>query len=165
MQNNLFFQPKYTIDTSALLTLMNTGEKYENKVFKNLWDDISNLCKDGKIISHIEVFKEIKDGNIKEHISWAKEHENIFQNYDLKNETTIIRDMGAMGDGFIKFLQQGKQKSVHADPWIVAQAKVNNLILITEESNKNFRIPHICKELGIRSVDILGLMKEEGWSY
>lgn len=165
MKRNLFLQPKYTIDTSVLLALMNEGEKYNNKTFKQLWLDVCKLCEDGKIISHIEVFKEIKDGGVPEQISWAKSNENIFQDYNLYKETVIIRDIGNMGPGFVKFLQQGKQKAIHADPWIVAQAKVEDLILITEESSGNYKIPHICKVLKIRSVDILGLMREEGWTY
>lgn len=166
MNRNLFFQPKYTIDTSALLTLMNEGEKYEKKVFKNLWNDFCKLCKDGIIVSHIEVFKEIKNGGMKEHIEWAKANENIFQYYNLNGEVEVIREIGKMDAGFVKFLEQGKQKSVHADPWVVAQAKVEGLIVIIEErQNKNYRIPHVCRTLGVRSIDILGLVKEEKLTY
>ncbi|MBI1754824.1 DUF4411 family protein, partial [Candidatus Azambacteria bacterium] len=130
---NLFSQPKYTIDTSSLLVMMNVGEKYDKEVFRKLWVDFQVLCDAGKVISHIEVCKEIKEGGVKNQIVWTKSYKRIFQKYNLPNEENIIRDIGSRGGNFVSFLQQQKSKSVHADPWLVAQAKVENLILITEE--------------------------------
>ncbi|HWP30685.1 MAG TPA: DUF4411 family protein [Fimbriimonadales bacterium] len=165
MRRNLFEQPKYTIDTSAILTLMNPGEKYDKEIFKILWQDVCNLCKVGKIISHIEVKKEIEEKGTKEQVLWARRYKSIFQDYDLPDESDIIRKIGAMGPDFVKFLQQGKQKPTHADPWLVAQAKLNNLILINEESPRKSSIPFVCQKIGVRSIDLLGLMREEGWVY
>lgn len=55
---------------------------------------------------------------------------------------------------------------MHADPWFVAQAKVENLILITEEAvSSPKRIPQVCTAVGVKSLSILGLIQEEGWSY
>ena len=65
MRRSLFNQPQYTIDTSAFLALMNPGEKYEKETFKRLWQDVCGLCDEGKILSHIEVFKEILEGGCK----------------------------------------------------------------------------------------------------
>lgn len=165
MRRNLFVQPKYTIDTSALLALMNPGEKYEKETFRRLWQDVCALCDKGKIVSHVEVHKEIKDGGVKDQISWAKKYKIIFYKYDLPAEGKIIQDIGSRGANFVHFLEQGKQKSTHADPWLVAQAKLNNLILITEESPKKSSIPVVCLDIGVKSVNLLGLMKEENWTY
>jgi hypothetical protein len=162
---NLFCQPKYTIDTSSLLAILNPREKYEKKTFQRLWDDICKLCKAGKLISHIEVFKEIKEGGIKDQILWAKSYKYIFQKYNLPGEGKKIQDIGRMGPDFVFFLEQGKQKSTHADPWLIAQAKINNLILINEEEPRKSSIPMVCRALGIRSINLLGLMNEEQWIY
>ncbi|HXF44090.1 MAG TPA: DUF4411 family protein [Candidatus Paceibacterota bacterium] len=165
MRRSLFAQPKYTIDTSALLALMNPGEKYEKETFKRLWNDFCALCDSGKIVSHIEVQKEIKDGGVKDQIVWAKQYKFIFQKYDLPAEGRVIQDIGSKGTDFVKFLEQGKQKSTHADPWLVAQAKLNNLILISEESPKKSSIPIVCQNMGVKHVNLLGLMREENWTY
>lgn len=165
MRLNLFVQPKYTIDTSALLALMNPGEKYEKETFRRLWQDICTLCDESKIVSHIEVFKEIEEGGVKDQILWAKKYKSIFQKYDLPAEGKIIQDIGSMGANFVHFLEQGKQKSTHADPWLVAQAKINNLILITEESPGKSSIPIVCHGIGVKPINLLGLMKEENWIY
>jgi len=165
MRRNLFIQPKYTVDTSALLALMSPGEKYEKETFKRLWQDFCILCDQGKIVSHIEVYKEIKEGGIKDQILWAKKYKIIFQKYDLPAEGRVIQDIGSRGADFVKFIEQGKQKSVHADPWLVAQAKINNLILIAEESPKKSSIPIVCSNIGVKCINLLGLMKEENWTY
>lgn len=163
---NLFSQPKYTIDTSSLLAMMNAGEKYDKEVFKKLWADFQALCDAGKVISHTEVQKEIKDGGMKDQIVWTKLYKHIFQKYNLPAEEDVIRDIGSKGGHFVSFLQQQKSKSVHADPWLVAQAKVENLILITEEAvNSPKKIPQVCIAMGVKSVNIFGLIQEEGWSY
>ncbi len=163
---NLFSQPKYTIDTSSLLAMMNAGEKYDKEVFKKLWADFQALCDAGKVVSHIEVQKEIKEGGVKDQVAWAKSYKQIFQRYNLPAEENVIRDIGTRGGHFVSFLQQQKSKSVHADPWLVAQAKVENLILITEEAvNSPKKIPQVCTAVGVKSISILGLIQEEGWSY
>lgn len=163
---NLFVQPKYAIDTSSLLAMMNVGEKYDKEVFKKLWRDFQALCDSGKVVSHVEVQKEIKEGGVKDQIAWAKSYKRIFQKYNLPAEENVIRDIGSRGGHFVSFLQQQKAKSVHADPWLVAQAKVENLILITEEAvNSPKKIPQVCTAVGVKSISILGLIQEEGWSY
>lgn len=163
---SLFTQPKYTIDTSSLLAMMNAGEKYDKEVFRKLWDDFLGLCNKGKVISHIEVRKEIKEGGIKEQVAWAKEYKRIFQDYNLSAESDIIREIGSKGGHFVSFLEQQKSKSTHADPWLVAQAKVEGLILISEEAtNSPKKIPQICIAMGVRPLNILGLIQEESWSY
>ena len=163
---NLFTQPKYNVDTSSLLSLMNAGEKYDKEVFKELWKDFCTLCDAGKIISHIEVQKEIKEGGVKDQKDWVKVHKKMFQAYNLPKEENVIRDIGSREGHFVSFLQQDKMKSTHADPWLVAQAKVENLILITEEAvNSPKKIPQVCRVLGVKSISLFGLMQEEGWSY
>ena len=163
---SLFKQAKYTIDTSSLLAMMNAGEKYDKEVFKRLWNDFLGLCNAGKVISHIEVYKEIKEGGVVDQIKWAMSYKKIFQGYNFPAEETVVRDIGSKGGFFVSFLQQQKAKSVHADPWLVAQAKVEDLILINEEAvNSPKKIPQVCAVMGVKSISILGLIQEEGWSY
>jgi len=160
------FNPKYTIDTSALLTLMNPGEKYDRSAFKRLWNDICGLCTLGKMVSHIEVQKEIRAGGIKPQVSWIKSYKDIFLNYDLPAEGQIIRNIGSRGGYFVTFLQQGKLAAAHADPWLVAQAKINGFILVSEEAvNSPKKIPAICSAFGVKSMTLLDLIKEEKWIY
>lgn len=163
---SLFSQPKYTVDTSSLLVMMRAGERYDKEVFTKLWVDFQGLCDAEVVISHIEVQKEIKVGGIMDQITWAKSYKRIFQKYNLPDEGDVIRDIGSRGGYFMDFLQPQKLKSVYADPWLVAQAKVEDLILITEEDvNSPKKIPQVCNAIGVKSINIFGLIREEGWSY
>jgi hypothetical protein len=145
---------------------MNSGEKYDKELFKKLWVDFCSLCDLGKVVSHEEVHKEIVEGGITDQIDWAKAHKNMFQKYNLPRESDVIRDIGSRGGHFISFLQQDKTKSTHADPWLVAQAKVEDLIVITEENiTSPKKIPQVCLALGVRSVNLYALICEEKWSY
>ena len=77
---NLFSQPKYTIDTSSLLAMMNAGEKYDKEVFKKLWTDFQALCDAGKVVSHTEVHKEIKEGGVKIKLRGQRHTKESFKN-------------------------------------------------------------------------------------
>jgi len=42
----------------------------------------------------------------------------------------------------------------------------NSYIIVTEESQrKPKKIPAVCKEIGIVSINLIGLFKEEGWKF
>jgi hypothetical protein len=52
---------------------------------------------------------------------------------------------------------------------VIAQAKCDGLIVITEETPaplaKFKKIPDVCKSIGIRYTDILGLIRAERWTF
>lgn len=153
--------PLYTIDMDSLVVMFRDEGVYSKKYF-GLWNKVSELISKGEIISHIEVFQEITDGNADELSIWSKSNKKIFKDYDLKNETEIIEKIAAK---FPNFIQQKKQKH-NADPWIVAQAKFNNLIIITQESPQGInKIPNVAKNFGVDTVDLFGLIKKNNWNF
>ena len=158
--------PKYTMDLDSFVKIFRDEGAYTKKHFRTLSDKVSNLLIGGIIISHIEVFKEIEDGYKEsgrkdELYEWAKSNKNIFKDYNLPDETFKIKEVG---DKFPMFTYQNKEKPNHADPWLVAQAMINNLTLITEEKKMgNSGIPKICIDFKVRYIDLFGLIKENGW--
>jgi hypothetical protein len=71
-----------------------------------------------------------------------------------------------------------KPDEPNADPWLFAVVLVkieeekerliqyNSYIIVTEESQRKPRkIPAVCKEIGIVSINLIGLFKEEGWKF
>lgn len=147
-------------------------EKWTSKqVTPALWENIQQLISTGIVISHIEVLQEIKKEGKKgeELYAWAHAHEDMFCDYDWAAEGAIIRTMSPKYGAFVN----GKVSAIHADPWLVAQAKHRQLTLITEEKRvgspdpKKHRLPNVCSDpaFGVRYVDLLGLVKENGWSF
>lgn len=153
--------PKYTIDMDSLVYMFRDDGRYTKKHFKTLWDNVSSLINNGIIISHIEVFKEIEDGYKDDLFVWAKANKNIFRDYNVPDESTKINKIG---DKFSSFTIQNKDKPNHADPWLVAQAMINNLTIITEEKGMGERkIPRVCDEFNVKCIDLVGLIKQNGW--
>ncbi len=154
--------PKYTIDLDSLVKLFREEGTYTKKHFKTLWNNIEGLIKDGVIISHAEVLEEIKDGGKDELRDWAMKNKGIFKNYDLAKEPPVI---STIGEKFPSFLTQNKEKPNNADPWLVAQAMLSGLTLITEEKRmRDMCIPKVCLHFNVRYIDIFGLIRENNWT-
>ena len=124
---------------------------------------IEQMFKSGELISHVEVYEEILDGGYEEQAGWVKENKHFFRNYDLPAEGKFIASLGKDDELFV---HGRKQKANHADPWLVAQAKINSLTLITEETSKGGpgKLPNICSKYGIKCIDVFGLIQEKNWA-
>ena len=57
------------------------------------------------------------------------------------------------------------QGSSSGDAFLIATAMKYNLTIITEEGDKKNHIPDICRDYGIRTVNITGLCIAEGWRF
>ena len=68
------------------------------------------------------------------------------------------------------------RSEVVADPWLIALALEKEeqqklfkevKIVVTEEKIKpnKVNIPFVCRELGIECINIIGLMRKEGWKW
>lgn len=172
MIRNLFSKrPEYTIDSSSLMAIFNDEEWPSKKITPGLWERVLELIEQGVIISHIEVLKEIKTDGEKgvELYDWAQEHKDIFLDYNIQEEGKIIKSMSAKYSGFVN----AKVGSVHADPWLVAQAKHWGIKIITEELataspiTARWHIPNICNDpvFDISCVNLLDLSRERGWKF
>ena len=141
--------------------------QHTKKVYPSFWNDLSKLFSEGIVISHIEVFKEIEPGDDL-HV-WAHNNKSIFWDYDCPAETKVIQSMTTHYKDFVN----AKIKAVHADPWLIAQAKVKNLKIITQEMRSStikpnkLKIPDVCADpnLNIPCINLMGLMRERGWTY
>lgn len=150
---------KYTIDTSSVNDFLQRGRVYDNEVFESPWKIIDKCCTSHEIVSHKEVYEEIMLGGIPEVIKWARSKSAFFEDYNLPEESDFITKIGAK---FPLFLHQKKDVHVHADPWLLAQAHIGGLTIITsEKANNQTSIPYVARQFGINTVDIVGFFKEK----
>lgn len=161
MARTLFDEEKYTIDTSSFNELFDEERRYNRENFPSLWKRVSELFDTGEIISHQEVYEEIQQGPYDDLKKWVAENKYVFKDYDLPKEGEIIKEIG---EKFSTFVEQRKAGPNHADPWLVAQAKINNLTVITEETDRGVQIPVICREFTIPCINLFGLVKTKGWT-
>jgi hypothetical protein len=55
-----------------------------------------------------------------------------------------------------------------ADPFVIATAQVRRLTVVTEEQGGTAtkpKIPSVCSALGVRCIDVLAFLREQGWSF
>lgn len=143
----------YIVDNSSFMVLGN----YYPGSFRSIWNKINELVVSGKFLSVKEVRKEIEKNCKYPHIeNWVKENKQIFRK-PTSEEMAFVAKM------FLeeKIRELIKHKSIIdgkpvADPFLIASAKINNAIVITEERYKRgaARIPNICEKYEIDCINI-----------
>ena len=160
--------PSYTMDTSCLINLFRKAHPFYNKRFVNLWKDIETLFNSGELVSHKEVFREIVE-NKDDLARWSKDNKFYFSDH-TSAEMEFIKEIEKISPLFIS----KKVKSQDADPWLIAQASTNSLIIVTEEKlssldkqPQNYTIPDVCNRLKprVRFMNLLELIDSKGWIY
>ncbi|MBA4154712.1 DUF4411 family protein [Flavobacterium sp.] len=151
------FEKNYLIDTSALIILESTF-KYDNPVFKAIWEEIEDLIGKGcfKTIDFVE--EEINSYEGKE--DFLKKWVHKWRKYlvvdtdagSINAARPIINSEYSSGFFDMKKQAEGKEE---ADPYLIAYCKVHNCILITNESKtKHNKIPAISKKYDVKCIDI-----------
>jgi PIN domain nuclease of toxin-antitoxin system len=172
MEGDLWSKPPlYTIDSCSLIDIFGSEKMVSKDITPGLWKKILELIEQGVIVSHIEVFQEIKKEGTKgeELYDWTHMNPTIFKDYDWAQEGPIIRVMSPKYDAFVN----AKVGNIHADPWLIAQAKSRKITLITEEkfstspNVKKHKLPNVCSDplFNVKSIDLVGLIKEQGWKF
>jgi hypothetical protein len=147
----------YVIDTSGLIMLESTF-KYDNPVFAAIWEEIEELIQQGRfrIIDFVE--DEINNYQGKEDFlkKWVEKwKKQLVYPTDLECYNAaipIINEEYKSGFFDAKKLAAGKEE---ADPYLIAYCKVNNCILITNESKERTnKIPAVARKNEVKPMDV-----------
>jgi len=158
----------YIIDTSSLIKL-NRDSPLD--IFPSIWKNLANLVKNDRLIAPKEVLNEINQSD-DQLCKWAKKQRKMFKeptSQQIKYVKEILKEYPAIVDIDSKY---------SADPWVIALAKemINNKqktlisikrIVVTEERlrGNKIKIPLICKDNSIDSIDIITMFRIEGWKF
>lgn len=151
---------KYSIDTSALLEAY--VRRYPPDVVPGLWNDkFDQLIDAGSLVAAYDVLEELskRDDGI---YAWAKEREKMFIELDQYEPELkqIMADYPRLVD-----TKTGKSGG---DPMVIALAHAQDLTVVSQEgvgSKKSPKIPYVCNDLDIRHIDVLGLIREQKWTF
>jgi hypothetical protein len=152
----------YIFDVNSLQALF----AIPKKIFPSMWDQYDELIVSGKILSVKEAAKEIerKDGLLAE---WAKNHKKIFA-APTAEEALFVGEIFKIKN-FQNSLEQKKRLKgdPHADPFLIAKAKILKWTVITEEKFKPTaaKIPNICNHFKIDCTNLEGFMGQEKWKF
>ena len=135
---------------------------YPIDVFPALWQKIEALVNQGQIIAPDEVYREIerKDDEL---FRWAKTRKTMFKPLDEATQVTVKEILGK----FPRLVDTRKDRS-RADPFVIALAKTSGSILVTGEHGgtpEKPKIPTVCHALNIRPMNILQLIRSQGWAF
>lgn len=150
----------YCIDASSLFDLKRWYPK-SMITFVPIWDKIESLIRNDILISHVEVLREIKQGN-DELIKWANTNRKMFKDSDNLEQILNFEKIKR------KYEPQYWENETRGDrpwgdPWIIALSMTIRAIIVTDENKtKPNRIPTIAQQFGINSLNLLEFFKQIG---
>lgn len=125
---------------------------------------MDTLADGGELISVREVRRELDLLCSSDHINeWIERYRHIFliaSDEECEIVASIFRSEQYRGLVRRKNILRG---SPVADPFLIAAAKTRRGIVVTQESSESngARIPAVCKELGIRCINLEGFLEQQ----
>lgn len=150
---------RYSIDTSSLIAGFRDRLPYE--VFPTFWTrDLPRLVASGELRATEEVLVELRVQD-DELLAFVGDLVDLFVEIDepIQREVRIVLRQHP------RLLHAGRSG---ADPFVIALAKINNCAVVCEEGRGKRaipRIPDVSEALGIRCINLIGLVREQGWTY
>lgn len=161
--NNVPAEAEFAIDACFLITLKNY---YYMDVFESLWENLYSTFQNNKIVLLEEIKDEILSGE-DDLSNWIKN--NITNCYQLSND-----DINLSRYLINKYPKNVKlTKPNENDPFLIAFAKNNNLIVLTCEKRKDIKndeyiktIPNICDKETVNCVNsIRDFLTQMNWKF
>lgn len=153
--------PIYCIDTSSILEART--RTYPPAAFPTLWDRVEALIDAGRLLSPIEMLKELerKDDETRK---WARAKSGLFVPYSPQQIATVTQILTTH-----PLLVDSSKGRSGGDPFLIALALIEGYTLVTEEvatnSPKKPRIPDVCIVYKVPYITFLDLVIAEGWTF
>ena len=160
-QITLFPPPyKYLIDSSSILA-QKPADSFPRLVHRSLWEKIEKSIRKKIIATCSEIKEEVKNDDVVG--NWLGSHECVILPIDDEvqlNVRKIVTEHPKM------IIFSDGQGSSSVDAFLIATAMKYNLTIITEENrDKQNKIPSICRDYGVNTMNITGLCIAEGWEF
>lgn len=163
MTNNI-----YIIDTSSLIQL---SKHNPHDVYPGVWKQLEGVIGSGRLIAPKEVLNEISklDDAL---TTWAKKHAQMFKE-PTEKQIAVVREILNKFPSLVKL-----ESEFDADPWVIALAvelaqnpqktlfQIKRIVVTEEKLRGNkVKIPFVCQDFKIKSVDIIDMFRSEGWKF
>ncbi len=152
---------KYTLDTNILIGL---SQRYPRDIFPGVWEQLEGLVSAGQSCICEAVLREVDRGGDELH-GWAK-------NLPRFVCTTTDEELKTVAEIGIKHPTWVQGQINEADPFIVAHAKTEGSIVVTEEKrkgpgtdDKNQKIPNVAEEQNVPTMNFLDFLRSLGWRF
>lgn len=156
---------KYSIDASAILDAW--VRYYPHDTFPSFWERFKVLIKSGSGIAVELIEHEISKKDDGCH-KWFTQ--NNLNEFFIELTAAVQTEVSAiLQNPNYQRLVEERKGTYGADPFVIALAKVEDLIVVTGERATNNiakpKIPDVCNDMGIECINILDLMRREGWRF
>lgn len=154
----------YIFDANSISVFKN----YYPSAFPGFWDGLNALTDDGTVRSVREVFNELQNDNNAAFLQeWEKAHREVFASPTQAELEAVVEILAIPHFQAVigkKALMKGTPV---ADPFIVASARVNEAVVITEESMRPnaAKIPNICDHFDVEWHDLEWFIEQQGWAF
>lgn len=152
----------YCIDSCSFI---DAGERYyPEDIFPAFWSCLENLVDEGRLRAPVTLLEELsrKDEEWRKWV-YNRESKLIVPPDDRLFE--MVKKVVAQYQ--LQNPPQFNPDKLTGDPFFIALAKCNDMTLITTEQSRpgGFRIPAICRPLGVKTITLLDMIRLEGWRF
>jgi hypothetical protein len=156
--------PDYWIDTDSFIRAKN--EAYGFDLAPGFWKAIDQKAAEGIIASSTMVYHELIDEGTDDLAEWAKQRETsgLFIEPDEAVQIQVKEIADYVNDRYKP--HKAQEFLAHADPWIIAHAKVGGGQVVTFErradpnsSSPKVKIPDIGDYFGVKCIDLWNLLR------
>ncbi|MCX7867540.1 MAG: DUF4411 family protein [Limisphaera sp.] len=156
----------YSVDTSALMDWQ--ARFYPTDVFVRLKERMEALIAAGKMRAPAIVREELNAVGPPALITWARGQSSLFVPLEAQ-----LQSQAATIQARYPELVDARSPQESADPWVIALAILNGWTVVSQETSvnekrraaRNYYIPDVCRDLGVPCINLLGLMRKEGWTF
>lgn len=157
--------PVYSVDTNSLMEWQ--ARNFPTDVFPGLINRIETLVGAGRFLAPGIVEEEVASVGTAELIQWTVNHGGMFV------PTAEVLPGALKIQGQFAGLLDPKAEHEEADAYVIALAQLRHATVVTQETSaaekrnpkRTHFIPDVCRELGISCINLLGLMRREGWKF
>lgn len=151
----------YSVDTSALID--GVERFYPIRNFPSFWGRIDALIDEGRLRVSEEAWNEAvsADAPLRD---WCEEVGMNRSQCVFPTTPEVAAIAGAIVTDYPNWIKQGKKNG--ADPFVIAVAEHDGLMVISGETNggpANPKIPYVCGQRGIAHGRLVDLITREDW--
>lgn len=155
---------QYCLDANVFIQAKNGPYAFD--ILPRFWSWLDEMIAAQVICSSSMVLRELTEGD-DELARWARERRDSgFFVLPSQEVQSALADISAYVVQTVE-PQHAQTFLDGADPWVIAQSKVDSSIVVTHEvragiGSKKVKIPNICDVFGVRCTDLYGMMRTLG---
>jgi predicted nucleic acid-binding protein len=157
----------YCLDSNVFIESKNGPYGFD--IVPGFWEWIDRMVQNGQVYSTVTVYDELTEGN-DELAEWAKarRYSGLFVDHDNRVQSTFQAIANHVATNYERHHSDTFLDG--ADPWVIAQAHVDNAIVVTREAavntySKKVMIPNVCNVFDVECIDTFAMLRNTGASF